>query len=126
MKTGLTFNICHLETSHVHNDSVSDMSERRKTYISTGLSYSCQFWAEHIQATAHKLNTQIGEFMKTPVFPYRFQAHNGPFEGVIFGELNAFLQTRFLFWLEVLSILKRTTIAAQVLEIVAAWSRVRY
>jgi len=46
---GLKFNISGLETSHCLNSRVPDLEKRIKDTIPTHLSYSCRFWAEHLQ-----------------------------------------------------------------------------
>src|SRR3984957_8936451 len=51
MKECLRFNICELETSHVHNDKLN-LTDRLKRAIPNHLSYACTFWAEHLQSTS--------------------------------------------------------------------------
>ncbi|KAH9932837.1 hypothetical protein B0H21DRAFT_699578 [Amylocystis lapponica] len=48
MQTQLHFNMCNLETSHVFNKDVSDLSLRIDNNISAELSYSCQSWPDHL------------------------------------------------------------------------------
>jgi hypothetical protein len=55
MMEELRFNICQLETSHQLNNEFSDLTERIKKAISSHLSYSCRFWADHLHATASHL-----------------------------------------------------------------------
>lgn len=90
MKSGLRFNICDLETSHLLNDEVSDLSSRVEKNIPSYLSYVCRFWAFHLTAT--------------------------PFEKYILGEIRQFLKTYFLYWIEVLSLIKEVDIAEGALE----------
>ena len=46
--TGLTFNICDLETSHKFNSGVKDLDERVARSISSELQYSCKYWLDHL------------------------------------------------------------------------------
>ncbi|KAJ6559940.1 hypothetical protein B0H19DRAFT_1146120 [Mycena capillaripes] len=78
LKKELRFNICMLEDSYVENSNVPNLSAVAKTYISSQLSYASRFWADHLTETKY--------------------------EGSIQEELLQFLQNRFLFWLEVVSI----------------------
>ncbi|KAL4071250.1 hypothetical protein V8B97DRAFT_436951 [Scleroderma yunnanense] len=48
---GLCFNICGLESSYLLNSDIPDLAERVKAKIPLHLSYSCQFWAKHLEAT---------------------------------------------------------------------------
>jgi len=43
MKDGLKFNICNLETSHVLNRDIGDLSEQITSNISRPVLYSCHF-----------------------------------------------------------------------------------
>ncbi|KIM89363.1 hypothetical protein PILCRDRAFT_2589 [Piloderma croceum F 1598] len=54
MRKELRFNICDLTTSHIHNIEIPDLPVRINRAISLHLSYSCRFWADHLQATAYK------------------------------------------------------------------------
>jgi hypothetical protein len=96
---GLQFNICGIETSHVRNDEIVDLDEREKT-ISTFLRYSCLFWADHLQATAFSLK--------------------------LLHEVKVFMRTRFLYWLEVLSLVKEVRVATGILKVVVDWCDVSY
>jgi WD40 repeat protein len=96
---GLCFNICQLETSHVYNSNVSaEVASRIERTISTQLSYSCRFWADHLQAMA--------------------------FEADILDEIKEFMHKRLLYWLEVLSLIKAVDIAPRALSAIREWSRV--
>ncbi|KAL4066459.1 WD40-repeat-containing domain protein [Scleroderma yunnanense] len=50
LQGGLCFNICGLESSYLLNSEVSDLAKRVKARIPLHLSYSCQFWAKHLQS----------------------------------------------------------------------------
>lgn len=96
MRHGLQFNICNLESSYLRNKDVPGLDI--KDAIPSPLSYSCQFWTDHLtQITANdKLLNQVNDFM----------------------------QTRFLYWLEVLTLIKELQIAFPALLAVADWSQV--
>jgi hypothetical protein len=79
---GLRFNICGLETSHLLNHAVKHLSQRIATRIGSALLYSCRFWATHFQ------DTMANEYDQNTVMT----------------ELEEFLYTRLLFWLEVMSL----------------------
>jgi hypothetical protein len=89
MRTGLRFNICQLETSHILNVDVPDLASRIEKLIPTHLSYSCRFWSDHLQTA--KIDVEAMESVKD------------------------FLYTGLLYWLEVLSLIKEVNIASQVL-----------
>jgi hypothetical protein len=98
MNNELCFNICHLETSHLCNDNVIDLATRTKKYISSQLSYSCCFWAYHVCATTFTPN--IG------------------------AKVKKFFETKLLYWLEVLSLIKKVPNALAALSSIIAWSQV--
>ena len=95
MKQELRFNICQLETSHIPNDNVLDLWDRINKFISGHLLYSCIFWADHLQETAFDIS--------------------------ILEAIQDFLQLRLLFWLEVLSLIKKVGVAAEALMSTANW-----
>ncbi|KIK12146.1 hypothetical protein PISMIDRAFT_462603, partial [Pisolithus microcarpus 441] len=76
----LCFNICGLESSYLSNSQVSNLPESIKKNISPHLSYSCKFWAKHLEVS------QFDVSIATPV------------QVVMESE-------RVLFWLEVLSLI---------------------
>jgi hypothetical protein len=100
MKAELRFNICNLMTSHIHNHDVPDLPERVKKAIPSHLSYSCHFWADHLQETAYEYE--------------------------VFEALQYFMNNQFLYWLEVLSLIKQVNIASRVLSSMVMWIRVIY
>jgi hypothetical protein len=100
MKAELKFNICKLDTSYVANDDVRDLHARIKNHISTHLSYACRFWADHLRETTR---SDVNEFLP---------------------DVHDFLSHRFLFWLEVLSLVKEVRIASPALLSTAEWALV--
>jgi hypothetical protein len=102
MKTELQFNICSLEDSYLLNSDVPDLAQKIEQSISSPLSYSCQYWANHVthdQATLFnsKIATQVREF----------------------------LNEQLLYWIEVLSLMKSVQIAAHSISLIITWATVR-
>jgi hypothetical protein len=102
MKDGLKFNICDLETSHLLNENVEDISERIVRNIRRPLLYSCRFWAAHIRDTPTNLE------------------ENNALIAVIWD----FFQSRFLYWLEVMSVTKEVAAANIALLAMVGWIQV--
>jgi NACHT domain len=100
MGNNLRFNICNIDTSYRRNAEIPDLESRVEERISPHLSYSCRFWASHLMETA--------------------------FDDEIFTLLQKFMLSRFLFWLEVLSLTKLVNLASGMLRILADWIRVRF
>jgi len=100
MMDELCFNICQLETSHLSNDDVVDLATRTKKHISSQLSYSCRFWADHVCTTTFTLD--------------------------ISAKVKEFFSTKLLYWLEVLSLIKKVPDASAVLSSIIGWSQVSF
>ena len=83
------------------NSEVNDLKERTKQYIDQALEYACRSWHKHLVETA--------------------PAHTPTITSV----LHRFLEGRFLFWLEVLSVLGAAREAVGALEAAAGWLDVR-
>jgi len=99
MQEGLQFNICHLTTSYLPNSEVSDLGEQIKKYISIELSYACRFWTDHLQ--------------------------HAQFDLALAEAIQAFFNhEQLLFWLEVLSLLKKINTCASGLSSVIEWAMV--
>ncbi|THG97505.1 hypothetical protein EW026_g4501 [Hermanssonia centrifuga] len=86
MNAELVFNICKLESSYVFNKEIPDLQKRIEKYIPHHLSYSCRFWARHLD-------------IASPVGINTFLDHR------IRELFKKFVDENILFWLEVLSIL---------------------
>ena len=101
MNRRLEQNICKLP-ARVANSEVNDLKERTKQYIDQALQYACRSWYKHLVCTtsAHAPNI-------APV-------------------LNQFLEQKFLFWLEALSIIGAPREAVDALEVTAKWPGVRH
>ena len=83
------------------NSEVDDLKERTEQYIRRALEYACRSWHKHLVDTtpAHRLE--------------------------ITSALHRFLERKFIFWLEVLSILGVAREAVNGLEATARWLDVR-
>ncbi|KAF8954093.1 hypothetical protein BDZ97DRAFT_1711901, partial [Flammula alnicola] len=95
MKAELRFNICGLESSYLLNSDVPDLAERIKRSISSAVSYSCRYWTAHVEATV--------------------------FDSEIANQVKEFFNRQFLFWIEVLSLIKSVQIAAPTLSSIMKW-----
>ena len=100
MNQSLEPNMCKLPDG-VMNSEVDDLEERIKQYIHRALEYACRSWHRHLVSTtpAHRLEI-------TPA-------------------LHRFLERKFIFWLEVLSILGAAREVVNALEAAARWLDVR-
>ena len=102
MNQRLEKNMCKLPDA-VANHEVIDLQKMTEQHIGDALQYACKSWHKHIvdlhTAPAHRLKlTSI---------------------------LHQFLEDKFLFWLEVLSILGTVRGAIDALEVAAKWLEVR-
>jgi len=100
MSRSLEPNTCKLPDGAV-NSEIDDLKERTKECISQALEYACRSWYKHLVDT-------------TPVH-----------RPEITSALHRFLEGKFIFWLEVLSILGAAREAVNALEAVARWLDVR-
>lgn len=98
MKNELKFNICKLETSHVIHDDIPCIETQVCANISMHLQYACCFWTDHI--------------------------HGCDFDVQIAEEVELFMTCQFLFWLEVMSLLRKVNCVTQGLRLVMKWSKV--
>ena len=100
MNRRLEQNMCKLPDGVV-NSEVNDLKERIEEYIDHSLLYACRSWYRHLVGTA--------------------PAH-GP--GITY-VLHRFLEEKFLFWLEVLSVIGAAREAIDALNAAAKWLDVR-
>jgi len=89
MKAELHFNMCNLKSSYQLNSDIPSLAQKIKQSISHALSYSCRYWASHVQQASAIL-----------------------FHSKIAALVRGLLSQQFLFWIEVLSLLKCVQIAA--------------
>jgi len=101
MNQTLEKNICKLPDS-ITNSEVDDLHERTKQYLSPTLQYACRSWHKHliVEDTNHR--------------------------HTITSILHYFLEKKFLFWLEVLSVLGAAKEAVDALGVVIQWLKVSW
>ena len=99
MTRGLKKNMCQLPDA-VINSEVDDLQKRANRYIGGDLQYACRSWHKHLVEVAPSRVPEI-----TPV-------------------LHRFLEGKFLFWLEVLSVLDAAREAVNALDMAARWLKV--
>jgi len=92
---GLKFNICNLPTSYLPNNKIPDLQKRVQDNINPVLSYACQFWAKHLQLIGKDQNLET-----------------------LLTAVSDFFKTKFIFWVEVLSLLSELRVAAQSISII--------
>jgi hypothetical protein len=95
MLDNLKFNICKLESSYLANRDVPDLESRISEHIPPSLSYACIFWDDHLEYLA--------------------------FERDLFMKLRSLFETKFLFWLEVLSIKNSVGLASPAMASLKTW-----
>ncbi|KZP16022.1 hypothetical protein FIBSPDRAFT_68467 [Athelia psychrophila] len=89
MNDGLHFNMGHLKTSHIANADIPDLSAH-VAIIPQSVSYACQFWGHHLGQTI-------------------------PRDPAILDLILHFFELKFLYWLEVLSLLGEVSLASRTL-----------
>ena len=101
MNQTLEKNMCKLPDA-VANSDVSDLKERTERYINPALQYACMSW--HI----HLVGAETTPARAPTITP----------------TLRQFLEKKFLFWLEVLSVLDAARNAVEALQITIDWLQV--
>ena len=101
MNRTLEKNMCKLPEA-VANSDVSDLKERIKEYIDPALQYACSSWHTHLVGR-HTTSVNTRE---------------------IASALHRFLERKFLFWLEVLSVLGAVKNAVDALQAAECWLEV--
>jgi hypothetical protein len=101
MSRTLEKNMCKLPEGVVNSD-VDDLKERTKQYIDPALEYACRSWHTHLVCT-HATSADALE---------------------ITSALHRLLESKFLFWLEVLSVLGAARNAVDALQAAADWLEV--
>jgi hypothetical protein len=95
MLDDLKFNICSLESSYLANKDVEDLETRISDHLPPALSYACRFWDNHLEGL--------------------------DFETDLFVKLRTFLEMKFLFWLEALSLMNDLGLASPALSYLSVW-----
>ncbi|KIM24838.1 hypothetical protein M408DRAFT_331512 [Serendipita vermifera MAFF 305830] len=93
MTKELRFNICSLETSYLANSEINDLSERVKQRISDALQYSCLHWSDHLCSGPEPAKEDVSVLL----------------DAFFTGE-------KPLYWLEALSLMGKTHLAASSLR----------
>ena len=101
MNQTLKKNICELPDA-VANSDVGDLEERIKRYIDPALQYACRSWHTHLVDTHEESTHALA----------------------ITSALHQFLEKKFLFWLEVLSVLGAVRNAVDALQTAQDWLEV--
>ena len=96
MNQQLKKNLCELPDG-VTNAEVQDLKQRTEQHISKALEYACKSWHKHLDDTISTEKPKITDI------------------------LQQFLEEKFLFWLEVLSVLGATREAVNALEKTEKW-----
>ena len=91
----LRFNICNIESSYLANKDIEDLGARISKHLPPALSYACRFYDNHLKHL--------------------------DFETNMFGKLQDFFETKFLFWLEALSLIGTMHLASPALSSVKMW-----
>ncbi|KAJ3575778.1 hypothetical protein NP233_g867 [Leucocoprinus birnbaumii] len=95
MSIHLRFNICGLETSYLRNMDIPDIEAKIKRGISSLLSYSCCFVADHLSRTTFGSDIPLG--------------------------IQVLLKEKFLFWLEAMSLLGEINRTVPILKAMLSW-----
>jgi hypothetical protein len=99
MNRQLKWNMCNLPDGAI-NAEVKDLKQRTEQNVDKALEYACRSWHKHLSSTMPTQKLEI-----TPI-------------------LHRFLEEKFLFWLEVLSVLGATREAVDALEMIEKWTDV--
>ncbi|KAJ7911662.1 hypothetical protein B0H13DRAFT_2191460, partial [Mycena leptocephala] len=98
LNTKLEFNVCRLEDSHLLNLQVPDLPALLARFLALDVSYASKYWANHLQ----EADVHTEELIKS---------------------VQDFVNTRFLYWLEVLSLLEQVSIGSQILELAREYAQ---
>jgi len=101
MMQGLKRNICEMDASKLNNE-VEDFAARKKKYIGQSLGYACRYWADHL---THSSPSGNGTEMLVQA-------------------LEKLIQTKVLYWIEVLSLLGDSGAIVTHLEKAKSWHSV--
>ena len=101
MNQTLVKNMCQLPDA-VANSDVKNLKEMIEEHITPALQYACVSWYTHL-IDVHMVPDYISKITST---------------------LHKFLETKFLFWLEVLSVLGATRNAVDALQVTKVWLKV--
>ncbi len=91
----LRFNVCNIESSYLANKDIQGLEARVAKHLPPALLYACRFYGDHLEHL--------------------------DFETDLFCKLRAFFETKFLFWLEALSLTTNVHLALRALSSVNVW-----
>ncbi|KAI0036410.1 hypothetical protein K488DRAFT_41174 [Vararia minispora EC-137] len=95
MLANLKFNICCLETSHIRNRDIPSLASRLDDHVSHSLLYASRFWHYHLAKTGGSEN--------------------------LIQLLTDLFRSKFLFWLEILSLVDQVYLATAALVSAESW-----
>ena len=98
MQTGLVFNICGLESSYMANADIPTLEERVRSKIPENLQYSCLYWITHYTRVDQDTNDAL--------------------------ILSLLQSLRFLYWIEVLSLIGQLRMALDSLQSASVFCKV--
>ena len=101
MSRNLEKNICKLPDG-VANLDIDDLKERTERYINPAMQYACRSWHTHL-VSRHTVSDRTLD---------------------IISAVHHFLENKFIFWLEVLSVLGAVRNAVEALQAAAGWLEV--
>ncbi len=91
----LRFNMCNIESSYLANKDIEGLEAHVAEHLPRALLYACRFYGDHLEHV--------------------------DFETDMFRKLRAFFATKFLFWLEALSLTSNVHFALPALSSVNLW-----
>ena len=91
----LRFNMCKIESSYLANKDIQGLEARVAKHLPPALLYACRFYDDHLEHLE--------------------------FETDLFYKLRTFFETKFLFWLEALSLTSNMDLAFPALSSVNVW-----
>ncbi|KAF7982955.1 hypothetical protein HWV62_25270 [Athelia sp. TMB] len=95
LSSGLKFNICHIPSSYTTYTSLVDLPDRVAEHIGPSLGYASRFLGQHLKPTLY--------------------------DRLILEDLRALLKEKFLYWLEVLSLLRQMSAAPKLFDAIHVW-----
>ncbi|PVF92103.1 WD40 repeat-like protein [Serendipita vermifera] len=99
MRNGLRFNILGLESSYVRNTDIVELDLRIKENVPLNLSYACFWWTGHLSEVKCDVDDKI------------------------LASIHYFISNQFLFWLEVISLLKQSDMLSRILSDFVDWMK---
>ena len=97
LRDGLKVNLVDLPRPDSTRESVKEMKDKGKSAVLAGVGYAATFWVQHLKLAKYTLRIQ--------------NALSGP------GEISQFLRTKFLEWLECLSLLDQLPGAVEAFKV---------